>query len=1627
VTKRRQSGSEPRAEHKRIVVDGDGPDANHGGLPPAPGQLVAGVFRVDSLLGVGAGGSVYKVTETDSERVRALKIFAQSSDREQTLHEFRVLARLRHPGCVRVHAFGSDASFGPYLVMDLVEGSAPTDVLARGETAPLLEFVRQILETLAYLHDRGIAHGDLKPGNIRCINGDPAHPVLLDFGLASTHHGTSSGGTVLYMAPEIFRRQPRTARTDLYALGVMIYEIVTGSPPYTGATDLQITRGHLGGNAAPLATRRKVSDALSRLVGRLMAREPGNRPVSAHEALALLAELTGRDLVTSSPVLDAGMVISAPALVQREPVVASFDELFSHAGSGTGGLLLVHGPPGSGHTRIADELEIRTRLRGGRLVRWDPTAKGISTAVSEALRALLSEHTSENLSGLLDGLRRLQRIENTSVEMAGRERSLDRVADVALDVLFTASRRAPLVVLVDNVQAARAHDTAFIGHLARGIARSRIVVVACCDTADAVPSDALDPDLVRIEELTPLGEAAIETFVRTALGALDDPHHLATWLATESAGTPSMLMELLRWLVESGLLARQKGQWHLTGSLDRPAEDPSSAAESIAKRRLAGVNVEGRRFLKAAAVMGMCFDPNLAADGAGRGAPDDDLLAALLRSRIVALSDASPWRLRFSQTALRTVLVNSVPPEQRRGVHQHIASKLMARNPGGGADGLAERGVLAETARHLLGAGDWQSGVPLARNAAERSRRTLAFGEAETLYKLALEALENQGTDSVRCIILRDLGDLHMEADRPVEARQHFAKALARCGKSDPIDVRRRLGHALVLLAEYAEAIKLLAKVVGDAKMGTESRVLAAHDIGWAYMLQSDWRAALTAADGAGRLARRHGDRRYEAKIRKLRGNILWQQGRWDASLQENEAALAIYESLSDANGAAEALMAMGTGHRHLAQYSDAIRCYERALSRFEEMGYRRGVGKCQNNLGIVYYYQGDWPAATRCFEAFMRILERTGERIERVSLLNNLGSLYRERGMFERAEQLLSEGLHAARELGAKRLEAMLLGNLGDTMMRAGRHPQARSMLKKTVQLAEAIEAKDEAIEGQRRMFELDSLENAHNIDNRAVQKLLDRADDAKLRLEVANLLRLLAMDNRINGRYTAAAECLDRAEGELAGAGAALELARVRRERGLTLGAQGESAAAQRVLQEVERTFERMDAGWDLAMTREAQRRVRMGPEAGTTADQLEAIAAFCEQIGHFEDPRDFLSTVLERMVDLVSADRGFIVLFDAAGRPSLKVVCRRDNSVTRPADKVFSRTITRDAYQSDEPIYIPLTVAAERYKAAQSIALMEVRSVLAASIRSHRRRRGVLYLDSVKPDSEELRRAVPLVGALSSVIGASLEHAELLELERSRSETMAMLAHELRGPLNGIYAHVELMREHTGALPGELSEYLEVASDELLRLNRMIGNLTDLARLEHHQSANTVVSIDMRELLSTVAANLSGLSTSRRQKIQVHTPDALPMVLGSRDRIIQVVTNLLTNAIKFTPDEGHIHLRARSIHKDAPVEDLGPECPPTEFLSQVSAHVSESGFVEIAIEDSGPGVPEETRETIFTKFRQGGGRQSRRRGLGLGLAIARHIVERHGGHIWCDNLEQGGAAFKFTLPTLEEPQAE
>ena len=230
------------------------------------------------------------------------------------------------------------------------------------------------------------------------------------------------------------------------------------------------------------------------------------------------------------------------------------------------------------------------------------------------------------------------------------------------------------------------------------------------------------------------------------------------------------------------------------------------------------------------------------------------------------------------------------------------------------------------------------------------------------------------------------------------------------------------------------------------------------------------------------------------------------------------------------------------------------------------------------------------------------------------------------------------------------------------------------------------------------------------------------------------------------------------------------------------------------------------------------------------------------------------------------------------------------------------------------------------------------------------------------------------------------------QLESLDRLKDDFMSSVTHELRTPLTSIRAFAELMRDDAQMDPVQRQQFLDLIVAESERLSRLVNQVLDLAKIESGHAEWRNEAIDLAALVAHAVQTTAAGIRARGATVTVETPDQVPVLHADRDRILQVMLNLLSNAAKFVPqDGGRVTVRL-----------------------QADAHEA-----RIEVGDNGPGVPPEQQRLVFEKFRQGGDGRARPQGTGLGLPISRQIVEHYGGRMWLRSTPGEGACFGFALP--------
>jgi len=272
-----------------------------------------GEYEILGEVGAGGIGKVYKARHTISQRLEALKVLQQDQlgtpDMvERFVREIRVLASLSHPNIAALHtAFRHEDRL--VMVMEYVEGAALSSECAAGRVtiAQAAEYVRQVLHALVYAHERGVIHRDIKPSNIIILSGERPIAKLLDFGLAVSGRDASftASGTILgslyYMSPEQVRGARVDARSDLYSLGVTLYEMVSGRRPFEGSSQYEIMDGHLRQQPVPVnELNPNVSIPLAGVILKSMVKDPRGRFQTATDFLHALEAAIGTGAIAAT-------------------------------------------------------------------------------------------------------------------------------------------------------------------------------------------------------------------------------------------------------------------------------------------------------------------------------------------------------------------------------------------------------------------------------------------------------------------------------------------------------------------------------------------------------------------------------------------------------------------------------------------------------------------------------------------------------------------------------------------------------------------------------------------------------------------------------------------------------------------------------------------------------------------------------------------------------------------------------------------------------------------------------------------------------------------------------------------------------------------------------------------------------------------------------------------------------------------------------------------------------------------------------------------------------------------------------------------------------------------------------
>jgi tetratricopeptide (TPR) repeat protein len=981
------------------------------------GEIINDRYRLEVELGQGGMGTVYLAHDAVLERNVALKLMSKprlgTEGRSRLLVEAQTVAKLKHPNIVTVYDAG-EVDQQPYVVMEYIQGKTLNNYDLDGFEGMVL-ITKQICAALQYAHEHDIVHRDLKPENV--IIQPDGTLLLMDFGLAvsTTSRMTEKGlimGTVAYMSPEQAFGYEVTPASDLYSLGVILYELATGSLPFEAENALAIITQHIHAPVVPpRAKNERIPIPLNDLILALLNKEPQDRPGSAVDVTTLLDDplLLEREISSEQDfsVLDR---IVRGRIVGRQ---TEYDEaliLWQNVVAGQGQALLISGEPGIGKTRLTREIVTNAEVSGGTALIGECYAESNApySAFAQITRQVLGRYHQNGLQlpdAVLDDLLDLtpelrhRYPDISSNPRLDPESEQQRLFENMVALCEGLAIKAPLLLVCDDAHWGDSGTLAMLHHLIRRTQHLPVMILVTyreIELKEARPFNDMLLDLNRQRQgtrlkLNRLDRQATQDMLQAIFAVEVSPEFL-DGIYRETDGNPFFIEEVCRTLVESGALYYEDGEWH------RPSMEELEIPQGIqvsVESRLAKLPKEHQEILRMASILGREFEFEVLLEALDMN--EDTLIEALEaaeEAQMIQEVDATgEVTFAFVHALVPSAIVESVRTLRRRKFHRRAAIAIEKVSP-------EDYEALAF---HYGEAGNERLALKYYTLAGERAAAAFANQDAEHHFSSALDLVEEEGEEAD---LLACLGLSQTHQSKNQEALETWQQA---------IELYEYLNDSDKVAELFARSARS-AWDRGDTKGGLE-------------FAQKGLSTVEGVPEGPG----------FALLLAEI-SRACYFNGLHEDSLKYGERGLAIAEKLNLTAIKIELLTTMGLLSQQTPERS--IQLLEEAAQLAESEHLLRQATRALNNLAVMeIHLYADYSKAIQHMEQAADIARKIGEREGELFFRSNLGMWMLLKGHLRAAEEIIPD-LQAlydsipdggAGQLAFSQLHSILLASQGN------------------------------------------------------------------------------------------------------------------------------------------------------------------------------------------------------------------------------------------------------------------------------------------------------------------------------------------------------------------------------------------------------------------------------------------------------------------------------------------------------------------------------------------------------------------------------------------------------------------
>lgn len=1404
-------------------------------MKPKRPEVIGKFYDILETLGTGRWGEVFKARDRRSDKVLAVKVVRNDPGAEESIlrHEFQILSRLDHPNIVKVYDLGTDGNGTTFYTMEWVDGAAIRthfDDLRR-DTRNSMNLLLQICSALSFIHSRNISHSDLKPENILIRkSGNSYIAKISDFGLAELFGKTvESGvprlkGTYPYMSPELIRGQVPDHRSDLYSLGVILYEWTTGRNPFASESIQAIISGHLNKvPPPPKSVNPEIDAGLNSLILQLLAKEPSFRPSTAAE-IPVILNIASRETIDPPPVT-TGMFVNQQ-LAYRE-----LQELFEKTCSGIGSLAVVSGPEGIGKSRLLSDVRIEFQLSGANIIDISPlSADQGAIDVFDRLFAELRQHNAK-ISPKLGDLIFSRGVEDKLYEGSDRERlkHSHRQAAQAFLGAFVDSQNSlsetPVVILFRDFHFSEQIPWQFFMELAFYWEQTRPEDVSCLWIVE-IRSNLLESMLpapvhgrMRLIEPVSLSEEDTGILLSSLLSVTPFPADLTRTIQNISGGNPRLINVIARTLNQNNVIEWRDMAWRI--NTERLTEiELTSDIRKMLKTQISQLPLQLRLIASHASLWQSGFTvEDLELTLSGEADIYQSLHQLLHRGILekVTPDEGGGTFYRFRHGTLKDMIHESIPAYERTQHHLKIAEHLrelkgvepeqVAHHYLEGDNRLEGCEWAADAAHRFSSQSKHRQAAEWFRTAIERMPdrnrskiAQLSYNLAQNLFSLqdyrgTLAALEEaepildsrfyQKREKAKYLIL--LGMTLKRMNNNEAAAGTFEEAMEFLPKTTAMEIR------LQLLAYYCFTLNSIGKPEKVIRIATDMlndlpldeypyyAGLFLTSLSKAYYRLKDFDNAEQAIRRAIEYGESLGNPLTVVPRHTFLGQIFHTQNRLQEAIREYEKVISLTRKGSDLGNLGMTLCLYAGIKMNLEPRSDVMPLLQEALEIGERIGNPHLISHSLLVQSTYYINQGKLGEAENLLNKSRTYLDKFSDYSLESNIYTNLALTNIRRGNWSGALKYYDQLLVIARR--EKALEHIYVNYMA--MANAFKYMENWSRALKYVDRCQKI-----AVHLNRHDPDLDTLKSEILIgmeDVRgalaSVKSALDQARKRQFPQSQGYALYVLGRIYHKQGHFEKARDHLQSALKILESFQNVYEVGIVRYLLGELYQTTADKEKSKTELMQAKDCFMHLGAEFYLERVEKALElweRSERGDESGQDS-MLLTFEQLTELLSSISNPDDLLEKILDVAIRHVNADRGMIILInEESGDLKIRAVRNLDESTSKDAG-IISRTVLKEFAKSDDALMTGYAPSDPRFSTVKSVRAYNILSLICVPMRSMDRSIGVIYVDSRRTSNLFSEQDKRFLLAFANLAAVAIEKANYCRTQETERDLLLQEIHE------------------------------------------------------------------------------------------------------------------------------------------------------------------------------------------------------------------------------------------------------